>query len=113
MTTELKRQILPEIFSRVAALAYDDMPDKENLPKIFELITAIVSDNDNFASAKPENHPVEMLTIRECTEVIHGLSEHTIRKLVAQGKIKSVRAGEGKRGKILISKDSLLDYFQK
>ena len=113
MTTELKQQILPEIFSRVTALAYSDVPDMESIPKIFELITAIAAGSENYAAAKPKAHPVEMLTIKECKELVQGVSEHTIRKLAKQGKIKSVRAGEGKRGKILISKDSFLDYFQK
>ena len=52
-----------------------------------------------------------MLTIKECTDVIHGLSEHTVRQLVKQGKIKSVRTGIGKSGKILVNKDDLVAYF--
>lgn len=28
--------------------------------------------------------PVEMLTIKECTQAVKGLSEHTVRQLVAQ-----------------------------
>lgn len=55
---------------------------------------------------------VEMLTIKECTEVVQGLSEHTVRQLVAQGKVKSVRTGEGKRGKIFVNKADLVNYFQ-
>ncbi len=54
---------------------------------------------------------VEMLTIKESAELIGGLSEHTVRQLVAQGKVKSVRTGEGKRGKILVNKADLLMYF--
>lgn len=55
--------------------------------------------------------PVEMLTIKECTDVIHGLSEHTVRQLVAQDKVKYVRTGQGKRGKILVNKADLMNYF--
>ena len=55
--------------------------------------------------------PVEMLTIKECTGLIHGLSEHTVRQLVAQKKVKFIRTGQGKRGKILINKEDLLAYF--
>ena len=55
--------------------------------------------------------PTEMLTIKECTKVVQGVSEHSIRMLVAQGKVKSVRTGEGKRGKILVNKADLLAYF--
>ena len=38
-------------------------------------------------------------------------AEHTIRKLVAQGRVRYIRTGEGERGKILVSKQSLLDYL--
>jgi hypothetical protein len=68
---------------------------------------------ENNSQPTPENKPVEMLTIKECTEVIQGLSEHTVRQLVAHNKIKSVRTGEGKRGKILVNKADLISYFQK
>jgi hypothetical protein len=52
-----------------------------------------------------------MLTIKECTGAVQGVSEHTIRQIVAQGKVKSVRTGEGKNGKILVNKADLLAYF--
>ncbi|MDE7303124.1 MAG: helix-turn-helix domain-containing protein [Oscillospiraceae bacterium] len=54
---------------------------------------------------------VEMLTVKECAELVKGLSEHTVRQLVMQDKIPYVRAGQGKRGKILINKTDLLDYL--
>ena len=54
---------------------------------------------------------VEMLTIKECTECVRGLSAHTIRQLVLQGKIPSVRTDAGKNGKTLVSKAALLAYF--
>ena len=53
-----------------------------------------------------------MLTIKECTQAVSGLSEHTVRQLVAQKKIPYIRTGQGKRGKILISKTALLDYLE-
>lgn len=86
--------------------------------KILSRISLILDEFIEVNSEKPmekvsgENKPLEMLTIRECSEQIHGLSEHTIRKLVFQGKIPHVRAGEGKNGKILISREALLDYFK-
>ena len=58
-----------------------------------------------------ENQPLEMLTIKECAALVSGLSEHTIRQLVAQGKVEYIRAGNGVRGKILVSKASLLKYL--
>ena len=55
--------------------------------------------------------PVEMLTIKECAEHFRGLSAHTVRQLVLQGKIPSVRTGAGRNGKFLISKAALLAYL--
>ena len=55
--------------------------------------------------------PVEMLTVKECTEAVKGLSEHTVRQLIAQEKIPFIRTGQGKRGKILVSKAGLLEYL--
>ena len=84
-----------------------------------ELITQLVSvlneliettDSDSTADNSPS--AVEMLTIKECTEAVRGLSEHTVRKLIAQEQLPYIRTGEGKRGKILINKADLLAYFQ-
>ena len=61
---------------------------------------------------KNSEKPLEMLTIKECTEVVKGISKHTIRQLVAQNKIPFIRTGQGKRGKILINKSALLDFLQ-
>ena len=54
---------------------------------------------------------VEMLTIKESAALVSGLSEHTVRQLVKQGKVKSVRTGEGRNGKILVNKADLIAYF--
>lgn len=59
------------------------------------------------------SEPCEMLTIKECSQTVKGLSEHTVRKLVARGEISSIRTGEGKHGKILVPKSALLDYIRK
>lgn len=57
--------------------------------------------------------PLELLTVRECAQAVTGLTEHAVRQLVAQGKIKHIRVGEdGKRGKILIYKAALLEYLR-
>lgn len=69
--------------------------------------------NDNTEVSAPAEKPVEMLTVTECCDAIKGLSENTVRKLVAQNKVKFVRTGEGKRGKILVNKADLISYFQK
>ena len=63
------------------------------------------------AVAEAKAKSVEMLTIKECTEVVRGLSEHTVRQLVAQGKVKYIRTGQGKHGKILVNKEDLVHLF--
>ncbi|MGN1105064.1 MAG: DNA-binding protein [Huintestinicola sp.] len=55
---------------------------------------------------------IELITIRDCTKLIPGISYYTIRQLAEQKKIKSFRTGQGKHGKILIFKDSFLSYFK-
>lgn len=88
---------------------------KKIVDNILELLIQLADDGTEKPSDSRSRaaKPVEMLTIKECTEVIQGLSEHTVRLLVAQGKVKSVRTGEGKRGKILVNKADLVAYFQK
>ena len=82
----------------------------EIVDNIMSLLIQLTEDECNGAQV-PKCKPVEMLTIKECTDVIHGLSEHTVRQLVAQGKVKYIRTGQGKRGKILINKADLMEYF--
>ena len=91
------------------------LKQKNNL--IAEIIAllekSIVVDENN---PKPQvctaqSQPLEMLTVKECSQVISGLSEHTVRQWVAQGLIPYIRTGKGKRGKILISKSALLNFL--
>lgn len=58
-----------------------------------------------------EANPIEMLTIQECVEEFKGLTQNTIRQLVRHGKIKYIRTGEGRNGKILVNKTSLAEYL--
>ena len=51
-----------------------------------------------------------MLTLKECAETVKGLSEHTVRQLVLQGKLPYIRTGAGKNGKILVNKAALLSF---
>ena len=86
----------------------------EIMAEIITLIGQLANDEDDKTPVEQKpasNNPVEMLTIKECTGVIHGLSEHTVRQLIAQGKLSSIRTGQGVRGKILINKADLLAYF--
>ena len=78
---------------------------------IAAITTAIenVFDGENKSEVE-QDKPTEMLTIHESAQTVKGLSEHTVRQLVAQGKVPSIRTGAGKNGKILIPKAALLDY---
>ena len=82
---------------------------KEIVDCILDLLTELVDDVP--AKNETRSQPMEMLTIKECTEAVRGISEHTIRKLVAQGRVRFIRTGEGERGKILVNKQSLLEYL--
>ena len=83
---------------------------KQLVAIVFELTSAGEVPADVMPVEQPKK-PVEMLTLKESLDIIPGLSMHTLRQLVLQGKIKSVRCGVGIRGKILVSKDELLSYF--
>ena len=72
-----------------------------------DIMALLIQLTDEEAVTETKAKPVEMLTIKECTELIKGLSEHTVRQLVAQGKVKYIRTGQGKRGKILVNKEDL------
>ena len=88
---------------------------KAIVDNILELLILLTEDGENsapqFAKA-PTTDKVEMLTIKESAALISGLSEHTVRQLVKQGKVKSVRTGAGRNGKILVNKADLVEYFQ-
>lgn len=85
------------------------------ITKINELLLKLIEDDATHELSTPSTSlsdtPLEMLTIKECAALVSGLIEHTVRQLVAQDKIPYVRAGEGRNGKILISKVSLLKYL--
>ena len=86
----------------------------EIMAQIVALLSQLIDNNTETHTENPERsaEPVEMLTIKECTQAVSGLSKHTVRQLVAQKKIPYIRTGQGKRGKILISKTALLDYLE-
>ena len=82
------------------------------LSQIKSIIDNIPVNEMTVTQAKSTDKP-QLLTIKECTKEISGLSEHTVRQLVAQNKIPYIRSGAGKCGKILINKSALLKYFEK
>ena len=76
---------------------------------LLEKMIPVDNEHTTITASKPALP--EMLTIKECAALVSGLTEHTVRMLVKQGKVKYIRCGEGARGKILVSKDSLLKYL--
>ena len=86
------------------------MINEEILQQVLTLLNSTTS-SENGKPSKTNDDTIEMLTIKECVQKIHGLSEHTVRQLVAQNKIPYIRTGQGKRGKILINKQALLDHL--
>ena len=85
---------------------------QELISKILTLLNELIDVEEKTSMKIPQaDKKVEMLTIKECTELVKGLSEHTVRQLVKQNKIPYVRAGQGKCGKILINKTDLLNYL--
>lgn len=91
MTINRKKEIVEQIKVLLSKLIEEDEPAPQTISAI--------------------GKPLEMLTIKECTEAVKGLSEHTVRQLVNQGKISYIRTGQGKNGKILINKSALLSYL--
>ena len=83
------------------------------IAEVVALLQHRITEMEREQSAPQPQAPqsVEMLTIKECSECIKGLSAHTVRQLVLQGKIPSVRTGAGQNGKILVSKSALIAYF--
>ena len=82
---------------------------QEILQQIASLLNGISDGDAKPQTAKPEK--VELLTIKECSEVVQGLNEYTVRQLIARKEIPSIRTGQGKNGKILVPKAALLAYF--
>ena len=81
----------------------------ERTREILQQVTQLL--NSLTESEPAQQEKVEMLTVRECSEVIKGLNEYTVRQLIARKEIPSVRTGQGKNGKILVPKAALLSYF--
>lgn len=83
----------------------------ELIAQLVSILSELIEANDPEQVSEIKSDAVEMLTVKECTEAIKGLSEQTVRKLIAQGKLPYMRAGDGQRGKMLINKSDLLAYF--
>ncbi|MDO5558380.1 MAG: DNA-binding protein [Oscillospiraceae bacterium] len=87
---------------------------QELIAQVVALLSVMIEVNEpssQITITENKSQSIEMLTVKECTEAIKGLSEHTVRQLVVQEKLPYIRTGQGQRGKILISKNALLSYF--
>lgn len=84
----------------------------ELIAQLVNILSELIEANDPEQVSEVKSDAVEMLTVRECTEAVKGLSEHTVRKLIAQGKLPYLRAGDGVKSKMLINKADLLAYFK-
>ena len=83
----------------------------ELIAQLVNILSELIEANDSEQVSEVKSDAVEMLTVKECTEAVKGLSEHTVRKLISQGKLPYMRAGDGQRGKMLINTADLLAYF--
>jgi len=78
---------------------------------LIEVLKTLKSVYETPPTPKPQENVAEMLTVQECCDTFKGLTKYTVRKLVLDGKIAYVRAGDGKNGKVLVNKDSLAKYL--
>lgn len=85
----------------------------ELIAQLVNILSELIEANDSEKVSEVKSDAVEMLTVKECTEAVKGLSEHTVRKLIKQGKLPYLRAGDGVKGKMLINKADLLAYFNR
>lgn len=91
--------------------------EKTELIKTFNnafnaLFETVVDDDGKQPEQNIGDVSVELLTIKEALKVVSGLSEHAIRKLVTENKINSFRPSGNQRGKILIEKQSLINFVK-
>lgn len=83
----------------------------ELIAQLVNILSELIEANDSEQVSEIKSDAVEMLTVKECTEAVRGLSEHTVRKLIKQDKLPYLRTGDGVNGKMLVNKADLLAYF--
>ena len=115
MSTKEKNEIISQIFMLLSKLVEYDATNGASAITGFPVLVPEAEPVTQPAEQKNagSDEPIEMLTIKECTELVKGLSSNTIRKLIARGELDYVRAGCGNNGKILISKANLIALFSK
>ena len=53
---------------------------QELIAQIVAMLNAVIEvENEQQITEQKSSVPVEMLTVKECTEAVKGLSEHTVR----------------------------------
>ena len=85
---------------------------KELIKALGDLLEAVIEVDATPHIQNDKDDSVELLTVKECTQVANGLSEHAVRQLVNQNKIPYIRIGKSRCGKILIAKKDLLSYLK-
>ena len=83
----------------------------ELITQLVNVLSELIEVDSTNNVAEVKSDAVEMLTVKECTEAVKGLSEHTVRKLIKHGKLPYLRTGDGVKVKMLINKADLLAYF--
>ena len=73
------------------------------IAKVTSLLSKLL-DEEEIPIASSIKQPVEMLTIKECTQEIRGLNEFTIRQLIARNEIPLSVQGKEKTGRYLSRK---------
>ena len=110
MSTKEKNEIISQIFMLLSKLVESDAANGAS--EITEVPVSVPKVEPVALSAEQKtavpDEPMEMLTIKECTELVKGLTSNTIRKLIARGELECVRAGCGTNGKILIPKANII-----
>ncbi len=84
---------------------------QEILSKFSRILDAYIDAPKSLATVSECENIPELLTIKECTEKFKGLTDNTIRQLIARKEVPAVRTGEGKRGKLLVEKNALIRFL--
>ena len=108
MSANEKYEIISQIIVLLGKLIECDTTDNTETAKPAIPVPLSDASGTKKPTAAVPDPKMEMLTIKECTELVKGLSDNTIRKLIKRGQLEYIRAGCGTNGKILISKANLL-----
>ena len=113
MSNNEKYEIISQIIVLLGKLIECDTPDVTETAKPAVSVPSDAAPITTKPAAAAPNQKMEMLTIKECTDLVKGLSSNTIRKLIKRGKLDYIRAGCGANGKILIAKSNLFALCSK